>query len=350
MAGSRFDVSVVVATYNRGVLLQDLLRDLAAQTLAAERFEVVLVDDGSKEPVKPFVDALRVPFALTLVEQANAGQAAARDRGIRLASGAIVVIVDDDMRLGKDFLAEHLRAHDAGADVVMGLIVPPPEAKLPLFEKFHADQLLRFARDASSGRKPVRGVHLATGNVSFRRADYLAVGGFDRTLKRSEDRELGIRLEKAGKRLAVSEKARSLHYSDHGSDRFWHERSFDYGIYDLRISAKHPEEESANPFSYLWLVHPVSRPLLVMAMAAPRGAGVAARGVMRAAKALDALGFERSALRACTFVFGLEYFRGVRAECGTLGATMRRAAAYAKSRRASAPGSVLRRVRGEGEA
>jgi GT2 family glycosyltransferase len=338
------DISVVVATYNRGVLLQDLLRDLAAQTIAPARFEVVLVDDGSKEPVKPFVDALTLPYALTLIAQANAGQAAARDRGIRLARGELVVIVDDDMRLGPDFLAEHLHAHEAGADVVMGLIVPPPDAELPLFEKFHADQLLRFARDAAAGKKPVRGVHLATGNVSFRRSDYVAVGGFDRSLKRSEDRELGIRLEKAGKRLAVSEKARSLHHTDHGSDRFWHQRSFDYGIYDLRISAKHPDEDSANPFSYLWLVHPVSRPLLVMAMAAPGSARWAARGMMKAAKTLDALGFERSALRACTFVFGIEYFRGVRAECGTLLSTMRRAAAYAKSRRATDPTRVLRRT------
>ncbi len=337
------EITVVVATYNRGRLLSALLQDLAAQDLPPGTFDVILVDDGSKVPVRPFVEAMKLPYALELVEQANAGQAAARDRGIRMARGRVIVIVDDDMRLAPDFLAEHLRAHAAGADVVMGLIVPPPDAKLPLFEKFHADQLVRFARDAASGKRPVRGVNLATGNVSFYRDDYVAVGGFDRTLKRSEDRELGIRLEKAGKRLGVSEKAKSLHDSDHGSDRFWHQRSFDYGVYDLRISAKHPEEESANPFSYLWLVHPVSRPLLVLAMAAPRGAGLVARAAMGAAKGLDGLGFERTALRACTFVFGIEYFRGVRAGCGTLLGTMRRVAEYARSRRASE--RALRRSR-----
>ncbi|CAN5143382.1 hypothetical protein BH09MYX1_BH09MYX1_55010 [soil metagenome] len=339
------DVTVVVATYNRGQLLQALLRDLAAQELAPSRFDVILVDDGSKMPVKPFVDELTLPYAMQLIEQANAGQAAARDRGIRIAEGKIIVIVNDDMRLAPDFLAAHIAAHDAGADVVMGLIVPPEGDELPLFEKFHADQLLRFAEETSSGRKPVRGVHLATGNVSFYRADYLAVGGFDPTLKRSEDRELGIRLEKAGKKLAVSMKAKALHHSDHGSDRFWHKRSFDYGVYDLRIAAKHPDESSANPFSFLWLVHPMSRPLLVLAMAAPRSAGVVARAAMGAAKGLDALGFQRTALRACTFVFGIEYFRGVRAGCGTLFQTMRKVAEYARARR-SEPDRALRRSDG----
>ena len=340
-ASPPMEVSVVVATYNRARLLHTLLEDLAAQTLASDRFDLVLVDDGSREPVRPFVEKLSLPYRVQLIEQPNAGQASARDRGIRAATGRVVVIVDDDMALVPGFLEAHLRAHDGGADVVMGLIEPPPGAKLPLFEKFHADALLRFAHDVAQGRRQARGVNLATGNVSFFRDDYLAIGGFDRTLKRSEDRELGIRLERAGKRLTVSEEAKVVHHSDHASEDGWHKRSFEYGVFDLRIARKHPGEESANPWSYLWLVHPVSRPLLIGAALAPDSAKGVARLAMRVARRLERMGYERAAIRGCTFAFGVEYFRGVRTESGSLLRMTRDLVAYAGSRRHAA--QVLRR-------
>lgn len=335
------DVSVVVATYNRARLLHTLLEDLAVQTLGTDRFDVVLIDDGSREPVRPFVEKLSLPYRLDLIEQANAGQAAARDRGIRAATGRIVVIVDDDMELAPGFLEAHVRAHDGGADVVMGLIEPPPGAKQPLFERFHADTLVRFAHDVAQGRREARGVNLATGNVSFYRGDYLAIGGFDRTLKRSEDRELGIRLERAGKRLTVSEDARVVHHSDHASEEGWHKRSFEYGVFDLRIARKHPDEESANPWSYLWLVHPVSRPLLLGAALLPRASAPVARLAMRLSNRLERMGYERAALRGCTFAFGVEYFRGVRTESGSLLRMTRDLVHYSGRRRRSA--QVLRR-------
>ena len=335
------DVSVVVATYNRARLLHTLLEDLAAQTLASHRFDLVLVDDGSREPVRPFVEKLSLPYRVHLIEQPNAGQAAARDRGIRAATGHIVVIVDDDMALVPGFLEAHLRGHAAGADVVMGLIEPPAGVKIPLFERFHADALLRFAHDVAQGRRAARGVNLATGNVSFSRGDYLAIGGFDPTLKRSEDRELGIRLERAGKRLTVSEDAKVVHHSDHASEDVWHKRSFEYGVFDLRIARKHPEEESASPWSYLWLVHPVSRPLLLGAALAPRSSARVARLAMRVSNRLDGMGYDRAAIRGCTFAFGVEYFRGVRTESGSLLRMTQDIVEYAGRRRSAA--QVLRR-------
>jgi serine acetyltransferase/GT2 family glycosyltransferase len=310
-------VSVVVATYNRANLLQRLLDDLAAQSLPRDAYELVLVDDGSKEPVRPHVTGKALPYALTLVEQENQGQARARHHGIERARGDLIVIVDDDMALPPDFLQRHLDAHARGCDVVMGLIVPPPGSSLPLFERFHADQLVRFAAACAAGA-PVRGVQLATGNVSFRRQDYLDVGGFDPSLKRSEDRELGVRFEKAGKKLGFAPDAVVVHWSDHASLDGWLRRSLQYGVYDTRISNKHDDVEDADPWSFLTLVSPVSRPVLLAAAAAPDAAGRLAAVAMKIAEVVDRAGFERLALQGCTFAYGLQYFRGVREENGGL--------------------------------
>ena len=222
--------SVVIATFNRPELLQRLLDDLALQR-SQRLLEIIVVDDGSEVDVRPLLAGRATRFPLLTLRQENAGPATARHAGILRASGEVVLLLDDDMSVGDDFVESHLAEHDAGATVVMGLIRPAPHLEqMPIFEKFHADQLDRFVRARREGRARVTGTSLCTGNVSFRRSAYLECGGFDPSLKRSEDRELGIRLEKAGARLTFSERAASVHRSDHDSLEVWLRRAFLYGV------------------------------------------------------------------------------------------------------------------------
>jgi GT2 family glycosyltransferase len=317
------ELSVVVATHDRLELLVELLGGLARQTLATHRFEVIVVDDGSRVPVRPAVSALDLPFALTLVEQSNQGAAAARHQGIVRASGDVVVIVDDDMRVPPDFLAQHLAAHERGDTLVLGHIMDGGTGRRPLFDRMHAS-LLRARWEAyRTGRERARGVDVCTGNVSFRRDAYLAVGGFDRDLLRSEDRELGVRLEKAGARLAFADGARTVHCSDVRDLEVWLRRSFLYGVYDLRIAQKHAGVQSADPWQFFPLIHPASRALVMVTLVAPRAGARVSRLAMRVAMALDAAGAERAAIAGATLCYSLEYFRGVRHESGSLQAALR---------------------------
>ena len=327
------DVSVIIATHNRGAGLLALLDDLARQTLAPAAFEVVVNDDGSTPPIAAALEGYAPPYALKVMRQANAGAATARHRAILAATGKIMVIVDDDMRVGPKFLAEHLKPHAAGADVVLGYIRQPPTgARLALFERFHIQQLESTVRGFTSGRVTVRGVHLCTGNVSVRRDLYLRSGGFDTTLPRSEDRELGIRLEKLGARLVFSKTATTDHHSDHTSRDRWLERAHRYGIWDARIGEKHPEVENADPWRFLFLVSPLSRPAISAVVAAPIIGQPIARGIMTVAQRLDDAGFERPAIVATTLAYGIEYFRGVRENAGSLGAAVQGIRSYRRKR------------------
>jgi GT2 family glycosyltransferase len=331
-AGSAPELTVVVATYNRVSLLRDLVADLDKQTLPPSSFEVLIVDDGSKDPVKPLFEGARTSYSLRVIEQANAGPAAARHRGIVEAKADVILIVDDDMRLPPTLLEEHLRRHRQGHSVVLGHIRAAPRlSQMPLFERFHAQQLERQVAAFRAGL-PARGVHLCTGNVSFRRSAYLAVGGFDRTLARSEDRDLGIRLERAGARFTFAEDAYTVHESDHTSLELWLKRAFLYGVYDSRIGAKHVDVPSVSPWRFLFLVHPVSRPLLLATAAVPEAAKVAARGLMAFCDWLDDRGLEQAALRGTTLVYGIEYFRGMREHAGSLLGAARGLFAYRRQR------------------
>ena len=253
------------------------------------------------------------------MRQANAGAAAARDHGVRLAAGEVVVILDDDMRVAPDFLAAHQEAHIQGATLVLGHIAAAPTlAHMPLYERFHARQLSRFVEAAQApGGQVVHGISLCTGNMSMRRADYLAAGGFDRALDRSEDRELGVRLEKRGAKLAFSHRARSVHASDHDDLDVWLKRAFQYGIYDRRIALKHPDVPLADPWRFLFLISPLSKPLMLVPVMLPKVGEKMARAVMQAAILCDGAGYEKLALGATTLTYGIEYFRGVRVEAGS---------------------------------
>lgn len=334
-------LSVVIATYNRLPSLRTTLQDLARQTLPANQFEVVVIDDGSDAAVAPHLEDLSLPYHLVVERQANAGQAAARQRGVTRARGDIIVIVDDDMRLPPDFLSAHQRAHDEGARVGLGHIAAPDDdGRLKVFERFHIRQLARFVETMRAGAQP-RGVHLCTGNVSFRREDFLAVGGFDTSLLRSEDRELGIRLEKRGGKLVFVDDARSLHHTDHDDPEVWLKRAYLYGVYDHRIAKKHEDVEMADPWRFFFLVSPLSRPLLLGVVAVPAIGEPLSRAGLFAAEQLDRIGREREALAGATLVYGLQYFRGLRDDAGSFSAALRDLVTYLDKRAASPQASPL---------
>lgn len=328
-------VSVVVSTFNRLELLRELLEALSGQTFTD--FEVVVVDDGSKRSVASAFEARKTPYPLTILTQHNAGAAAARHAGITKASGEIVVITDDDMLVPPDFLAEHVKAHDAGFTLVLGQIAYDESlGDKPLFERFHAKQLARFVAKYSAHPTEVRGVMVCTGNVSFRRAAYLAVGGFDRSLDRSEDRELGVRLQKAGAKLVFAPAARTTNRSDHTDLSVWRRRNFQYGVYDSRIHHKHPDLVDADPWHFLFLVNPASRGLLLLGAAAPSVGQRLSKAAYELARHIDRRrsihpALERIAIAGATLSYGLDYFRGVRAEAGSLANAAKGLARHAKT-------------------
>jgi glycosyltransferase involved in cell wall biosynthesis len=97
--------SIVIPVYNDWIPLDHCLQSLSQQT-NAPRFEVIIADDGSKEPAPEFIRQWTRSFPLTLVQQPHTGIAAARNRGIQASVGAVQVFVDADCKLQSNCLAE----------------------------------------------------------------------------------------------------------------------------------------------------------------------------------------------------------------------------------------------------
>ncbi len=313
-------VSVVLATYNRPDLLLRLLGCLSRQTFPVDRFEVIVVDDGSAIPVKGQIDPARYPFALTVLEQANLGPSAARHNGVLRARGEILVLLDDDMDLPVRFLETHLEYHASGRPTaVFGRYASDPEiGSKSLFERYHGLKWDKLSEASAKGELVVDGTLLATGNASMRREDYLRVGGLDLSLPRAEDMALGLDLEEIGVELVFSDAAYSVHLSDHTQPEKWRGRAFLHGTLEPRIARKHPTWAHADPWRFAFSLPLAGRILCLPALLAPTLGEKVSVATFRAAEGVDRLGFERVALRATGLVFGMEYFRGMRAEAGSL--------------------------------
>ncbi len=120
-AGPR--LSVVVCTYNRAALLGECLASLAGQTSDASVFEVIIVDNNSRDETEAVAQRFctRAPNFRYVVETEQ-GLSHARNRGLAEARGNFVAYIDDDAKAAPGWTAEILRFFDEvpEADAVGG--------------------------------------------------------------------------------------------------------------------------------------------------------------------------------------------------------------------------------------
>ncbi|MGW0859157.1 glycosyltransferase family 2 protein [Streptomyces sp. NPDC002690] len=121
------DVSVIIGAYEAMPYLVRCLQSLDAQTLPADRFEIVAVDDGSTDGTGAYLDefAARTAVPTTVIHQANSGgPSGPRNVGLARARGRFVFFLDADDFLGFEALERMVALADkAGTDVVLGKMV-----------------------------------------------------------------------------------------------------------------------------------------------------------------------------------------------------------------------------------
>jgi glycosyltransferase involved in cell wall biosynthesis len=96
-------LSIVIAVYNDWEPLDDCLQSLAQQANGPS-FEVIIVDDGSREVAPECIRRWTERYPLTIIRQSHVGISAARNRGVQVSRGEVLVFVDADCRLQTDCL------------------------------------------------------------------------------------------------------------------------------------------------------------------------------------------------------------------------------------------------------
>lgn len=193
-------ISVVLPTCGRPALLRRCLQALCAQTLAADTFEIIVVDDGRSAATRAVVDDMNAALAgtghrrIACIEPAGTrGPAAARNRGWRAARGELIAFTDDDTVPAPTWLAEGERAlrADPQAAAVSGAL------RVPL----HGP-----ATDHALNTQRMEQAEFVTANCFVKRDALEQVGGFDERFTRAwrEDSDLQFTLAAHGLRVIRS--------------------------------------------------------------------------------------------------------------------------------------------------
>jgi glycosyltransferase involved in cell wall biosynthesis len=208
------EFSVVIPSFERRPVLEEVLRALDAQS-GAPPFEIVVVDDGSRDGTAAWLRGVRPERPFRLIEQANRGPAAARNRGVAAAAGEAVAFLGDDTVPEAGWLAAHAAAHRrrSGAPIaVIGRIDWHPRMRPTPFLRHINENGLQFGFALIDDPENVPFNFFYTSNVSLGRAALLD-DPFDERFPYPawEDTEASYRMSRRGRRLVYEPAARVLH-------------------------------------------------------------------------------------------------------------------------------------------
>jgi glycosyltransferase involved in cell wall biosynthesis len=206
-------ISVVIPTLNRADLLAKVIDRIENQTLPRDRYQVLVVDNGSSDETLAILQQKsRVYSNLKAFSQMKRGAAATRNLGIKNAQGEIVLFIDDDILAPPELIEAHLNYHQhyRRASII---------GRVTTSWKDSRDPFLRYLRERgifnpySITGGPMDFSYYHTGNVSTSRMLLAEAGGFneDFFIYGMEDIELGYRLERLGCEMVHGPEATALH-------------------------------------------------------------------------------------------------------------------------------------------
>lgn len=198
-------ISVVVPVRNDPERLRECLRSLERSSYTDR--EVIVVDDASTDRASE--EVARGLGARTLRLERRAGPGAARNRGARDARGEIVAFVDADVCVHADALERMAAAfaNEPGLDAVFGCYDREPRE--PNLISQYKNLFHHFVHNEGAGEAAT----FWAGCGAIRRETFLRLGGFDAAYTRPsiEDIELGVRLRRAGHRVALRPEIQGTH-------------------------------------------------------------------------------------------------------------------------------------------
>lgn len=231
-------VSVVVPVYNGRATIGDCLASLLEVDFPREAFEVLVVDNGSRDGTADLV--ARHGAAVRLLHESKRGPAAARNRGLREARGEVVAFTDADCVVERGWL----RAITAPlADPTVGIAGGRILARRPCNDVERFGERIHDHHSAINVWKPPYAI---TMSWASRLAVLREVGLFDEDLRRVEDVDLSYRIVQAGYRVVYVPEAVVYHRNERTLWGLFAE-GYAHGYHAIKVLRKHEEFLARDP-------------------------------------------------------------------------------------------------------
>ena len=224
-------VSVVVCTYNGQRTIRECLEGLTQ--LQYPDYEVIVIDDGSKDDTAAIVQEYKV----RLISTGNRGLSAARNVGLEAATGEIVAYIDDDACPDPDwllYLASAFRNSNYAA--IGGPNIPFPNDGFVPNCVAHAP-----GRPTHVLISDTEAEHIPGCNMAFRKSCLNAVGGFDPQFRiAGDDVDVCWRFQQRGWKLGLAHSAIVWHHC-RNSFKTYLKQQWNYGVAEALLQKKWPE-------------------------------------------------------------------------------------------------------------
>ncbi len=243
------DISVVIPTFNRKDILKRTLEALLDQTYPKDKYEIIVVDDGSSEDIKGMIEDLRPDITYLRQSSDKKGPAAANNLGIKNASGDYILLLNNDVIADRRLIEEHMMSHQRHPDsIVQGRVINTSSL----------EDLKQEHKGYSGGYSNISFGYFTTWNLSIKKDILTKAGLFDEDFRHLcwEDVEFGFRLRKMKVRQVNNKNAFGYHFKheffvrDIGKVK---EKSLNMGGNAMIYYRKHPCLEVKISTESFWL-------------------------------------------------------------------------------------------------
>ena len=204
MPENRPQVSIIIPAYHAESTIQECLEALNQQSMTRDNYEIIVIDDGSKDRTASIAEQ----YADRVIKQENAGPAMARNKGVSLARGEIILFTDADCTAQYEFVEEMLKPLNNPAVVgVKGCYRTKQSQLWARFAQVEFEE--RYKKLARSESIDFVDSHAA----AFRIDVFNEVGGFDPhfPVANNEDVDLSYKIARLGYRMIFNPKAIVYH-------------------------------------------------------------------------------------------------------------------------------------------
>jgi glycosyltransferase involved in cell wall biosynthesis len=227
------ELSVIVPVWNGEKTLSFCLEALAGQTVAEDKYEVIIIDDGSTDRTAKIADQ----FSVVYHRQENQGPAAARNKGVSLAKGGLVFFTDADCAPDPDWLKEMTAPFsDPEVAAAKGTYRTEQKGIVARFSQLEFEE--RFAMLAKQSSIDM----VDTYSAGFRKEIFQALGGFDTRFPEAnnEDTEFSYRMAEQGHCMVFAPRAVVRHLSHPDSILRYFRLKFSRGFWRMMVYRMFP--------------------------------------------------------------------------------------------------------------
>ncbi len=232
--------SIIIPTYNRLDELKELIPSIEAQGFIKDNIELVIIDDGSTDGTRKYINALESPVHIIYYLQENQGPGPARNKGMAMATGDIFLFVDSDCMLPSQYLRQIVQSQEThDYDAFGGPDTYHPSFS-PLLKAINYSMTSFIGTGGTRGTtKSIAKYYPRSFNMGMKRSVFERIGGFN-GLRHGQDMDYSARIYEAGFKVGLIPSAYVYHKRRTSLWRFF-KQIHNWGVTRINLANLHPQ-------------------------------------------------------------------------------------------------------------